>query len=301
MLPQFIVVGAEKSGSTFLVHRLMEHPQVYMPSLAAALFLADPLYTGDLPPLSDLFAGARPSQVRGIRRGRYFGHPQSAAFLAACLSDVRLIVILRHPVARAISAYFQAMWFGTLPVKPLNDGFAQLLDDGGDVHKHAWHSIIEEGLYYTNLARYLEHFPREQILVLLLDDFRNGALQEMQKVYRFIGTSESFIPDSLGQSENSGVYSLTRVRVRRYYRKHKYVLSPEGLQLRRQNQSLYQRSLGAVLQRTDRYLLEPFLRQPMPRLSATLAQRLLDLYTQEVEQLEVVLDRALGSWKGWAK
>lgn len=300
MLPQFIIIGAEKSGSTFLVHRLMEHPGIYMPSLNQTLFLPEPLYNNDLEPLQRLFANAPKDMIRGIRRGRYLGLPQAPAFLETNIPDVRLIVILRHPVARAVSAYFQSMWFGTMPVQPLNMGLSRLLDRP-DPHPHAWHSVIQVGMYHTNLSRFLKHLPRAQLLILLLDDFKNNPAVELDRVAHHIGVVEPFPQTSQHRSANKGVYSLTRVRVRRYYRNFMYELSPEGMQVRVANHSLYNRAMATSLRRIDQYLLRPFLDKPMPSLDASLAQRLIEFYCPEVKQLEQMLGRNLSAWQEWNK
>ncbi len=300
MLPQFIIIGAEKSGSTFLVHRLMEHPGIYMPSLNQTLFLPEPIYNSNLEPLERLFANAPADKIRGIRRGRYLGLPQAPAFLETNIPDGRLIVILRHPVARAVSAYFQSMWFGTMPIQPLNTGLARLLDNP-DAHPHAWHSVIQVGMYHKNVSRFLERLSREQLLILLLDDFKNNPAEELDKVAHHIGVVEPFPLTSHHRSANAGVYSLTRVHVRRYYRKFMYELSPEGMQVRMGNHSVYTRAMATSLRRIDQYLLSPFLDKPMPALNASLAQRLVEFYCPEVEQLERLLGRNLSAWKQWNK
>ncbi len=296
--PDFIMIGAEKSGSTFLMQRLIAHPQIFMPSPAATQFLLDPLYTAEWDELHALFENVPSGKIKGLRRNRYLREPKAAPFVRAHFPDARLIVLLRHPLARVISAYFQAMWLDLVPIEPLNRGLPKLLQGAYD-EPLAHQLIIRDGLYYTNLSRYRDFFTRGQCLTLILDDFKTDAAQQMRAVYRFVGAAEDFTPQSLSSKENTGIYSLARVRLRQAYRKRVYWRTPDGTQVHLLHQSFSQRAMAAFLRRIDRYLLAPFLKQPMPLLTSSLAQQLLEFYRPEVEQLEALLNRRLDAWKVW--
>lgn len=300
-LPDFIVIGAEKSGSTFLVRRLMQHPQIFMPSPLRTQFLSDPLDAASWEEWRTLLGEAPDGKMKGMRASRYFSHPQCAAFLHANAPGARLVAILRHPVARAISAYYHRMMLGVLPVAPLNDGLARLLN-GENADCFMCRAVLADGLYGTNLARFLGYFSREQLLVLLLDDFQpdvaSVAARQVQKLYGFLG-ADDFAPPELGHRENAGSYSLARVRVRRAYRQLQFACSPNSLQMTWRHPPLAPRILASLLRRTDDHLLRPLLRHQVPPLAPSLAERLLELYRPEVERLENLLNRSLDVWKTW--
>lgn len=301
-LPDFVLIGAEKAGTTFLVRRLMEHPQVFMPSPTRTQLVADPLDERSLRDWEALFRDVPPNKIKGMRGSRYFARPGYAEFLYAKMPWTRLIVILRHPIARTISAYFHRMKLGVLPVAPVNVGLSKLLDGGYDTC-YMCRAVVQDSLYASNLARVLEYFPQDQLLILLLDEFERDtgmhAREELGRLYRFVGATDDFTPQTISKKENAGSYSLARVHVWRAYRQLWYTCSCDSLQIQLKHPSRVQRIMASLLRRIDEHGLRPLLKPRAPALAPALAERLLELYRPEVEQLEPLLNRRLDSWKTW--
>ena len=99
MLPDFVLIGGQKAGSTFVQEALRQHPAVFTPH-GETPFFQDPDYTpNDLSPLERELQGARAGQRVGIKRPNYLGEPEVPPRLARDLPGVKLIAVLREPVA----------------------------------------------------------------------------------------------------------------------------------------------------------------------------------------------------------
>ena len=205
MLPNFLVIGAAKAGTTALHWYLAEHPTVFMtrvkdPSYFAygtdaegRLLWGDPeLHRFPVRSLADyerLFADAAGFAAVGEASTMYLECPQSAARIHSLLPEVRLICGIRHPVDRAYSDY--QMYLRTQgqridPARHLTSGAAWARPDS------RWMLI---GRYYAQLARYLQFFPRERIHVYLFDQMKGEPRETVQAVYRFLGVDSTFVPD----------------------------------------------------------------------------------------------------------
>lgn len=205
MLPNFIVIGAAKAGTTALYWYLADHPAVFMSPVKETNYFAygrdaqGRLLYGDPShhrfPITSrgeyehLFAEAGAAAAVGEASPIYLECPQAAGRIRAALPEARLICVLRHPVDRAYSDYQMYLRSRGERLDPVRDLTAQAEWARADSH---WMRI---GRYHGQLARYFELFPRGQIRVLLLDDFRPSPLGAMQGLYGFLGVDPAFVPD----------------------------------------------------------------------------------------------------------
>lgn len=205
MLPNFLVIGAAKAGTTALHWYLAEHPAVFMtrvkdPSYFAYSTDADGrLLWGDpelhrfpvrsLAEYERLFADSAGYAAVGEASTMYLECPQSAARIHSLLPEVRLICGIRHPVDRAYSDY--QMYLRTQgeridPARHLTASAEWARPDS------RWMLI---GRYHAQLARYFELFPRERIHVYLFDEMKREPRETVRAVYRFLGVDPNFVPD----------------------------------------------------------------------------------------------------------
>jgi hypothetical protein len=301
MLPDFVIIGAQKSGSTFFLRCLRDHPAVFMPR-GEVRFFEDPYYAdGDPAQLESLFEAVHLEQALGIKRPGYLARPEVAPRIHRHLPDARLIAILRDPARRAVSAYFHLMRSGFIPVRPLEEGMNRILD--GDYRRDHPKAaeILDFGFYHRHLSHYLEYFDRSRILIELFDDLRTEPLAAAQRAYRFIGVDDRYVPAPITgprRGTKPGVYSLTRLRLldvrnRRYYeydadRTRRHAKPTPGL---------IDRVIGRAVETVDGALLGPVLGQATPDASLEVLQRLYGLYADDISRLETLLDRRLDAWK----
>jgi len=205
MLPNFIVIGAAKAGTTALYWYLADHPQVFMTSMKETNFFAyglddkGKLLYGDpelhhfpvrsLRQYKLLFEDADDATAIGEASPIYLECPQAASRIARLIPDAKIICGLRDPVDRAYSDYLMYLRNRERRLEPEAD----LIPTAAWTQPYShWMQI---GLYHSLLSRYYDVFPSEQIHVFLFDDLRKNSREVMQNIYRFLGVNSSFDPD----------------------------------------------------------------------------------------------------------
>jgi hypothetical protein len=292
----FAIIGAQKSASTFVQVCLSEHPSVALPAEEARHF-EEPWYSqGAESELCGLFAGSATGAVRGIKRPDYLARDGVPERLARHNPDLRLIVVLREPIARAVAAYYDYMRLGLLPLKPVEDGLQAIIDGSISGHPRA-SDILDYGLYARHLDRYLEVFPAERLLVLIQDDLMADPRAELAKVFGFLEVASDFDPPSIDRRSNRSVYSLSRLRVLRT--RNRWMFDYSDDRSRRTAKRL--RGLPwlwvAGVTAVDRHVLSRLIPATRPQIGPDVAARLGDFYSSDLARLEQLLSRDLGKWR----
>jgi hypothetical protein len=205
MLPNFIVIGAAKAGTTALYWYLAEHPAVFMSPVKETNYFAYGLDAGgqllcgapdfhrfrvkSLNEYERLFAAAGDATAVGEASPIYLECPQSATRIRELLPAVRIICSLRHPVDRAYSDYVMTLRHEGRRFDPARELSASSAWARPDSH---WMRI---GRYHEHLSRYFDAFPRDQIHVFLFDDLKQSPPGVMQDVYQFLEVDPAFVPD----------------------------------------------------------------------------------------------------------
>jgi hypothetical protein len=183
--PDFVGVGAQRSGTRWWYTLLLEHPQVYRP--AGALkechffdeFWQRPFTESDVDGYRALFPRP-PGTITGEWTPEYMVDVWTPSLLRRAAPDTRLLVLLRDPIDRFRSAIRRNIQrFGLVP-ELLGEAFLR-------------------GLYHAQLARLLEHYERERILVLQYEQCVQQPEPELAKTYAFLGLDESFVPPDPGR------------------------------------------------------------------------------------------------------
>jgi hypothetical protein len=203
-LPDWVVIGATRCGSTSLFSYLTEHPDV-LPSLRKEVHFYDlnwhfgeRWYRAHFPfrrALKQNGGGSR--VVTGEATPNYLFIQGTPARLKTVTPDAKLIVVLRNPVDRAISAYHFMVERGreTLPIERALDPAAEWVDgrgmdppyEPGEPSRPGGPSYLARGQYADQLEHWLQHFPREQLLILNTADFLRRTPEVMERVFDFVG------------------------------------------------------------------------------------------------------------------
>jgi hypothetical protein len=205
MLPNFIVIGAAKAGTTALYWYLAEHPAVFMSPVKETNYFAygldarGHLLYGDpevhrfpvtsLGAYEQLFADAGDAVAVGEASPIYLECPQAAARIRAQLPAARIICSLRHPVDRAYSDYVMYLRHRGRRFDRARDLSVEADWARPDSH---WMRISR---YHDQLSPYFSAFARSQINVFLFDDLKRNLPGVMQELYRFLGVNPGFVPD----------------------------------------------------------------------------------------------------------
>ena len=195
-LPDFLILGAQKAGTTALYAYLRWHPDITGPSFKEVSFFdrhyayGERWYRAHLPIKRGALVGeASPS---------YLFHPVAPERVQQMIPDARLIALLRDPVERAFSHYQHEVALGREELS-FEDAIAREDDRmQGEVERmvqdptyfsHAWwnYTYVSRGLYAEQLERWYAVFPREQLLVLLTDELAADTAGTYARVLDFLG------------------------------------------------------------------------------------------------------------------
>jgi len=214
-LPDFIIGGAPRSGTTWLYELLDRHPDVYMAKPVKPepkFFLVDQLYEKGLQFYSDTwFAGAAEWQLAGEKSTDYLESPAAAARIARDLPYVKLVFILREPADRAYSNY---LWTRMNGIETEDFATALRLESERErTLPEKWKfarpfSYFSRGLYADLLAEYFKRFRRDQMLILRFEDIDERPAVLADRLHRFLGIGPR--PDDvdglgvINPSENRG-------------------------------------------------------------------------------------------------
>ena len=293
MLPNFVIIGAQKSASTYAHLALRKHPDVYMPG-GETPFFENPHFTvRDPRPLTKLFAHTS-APLRGIKRPNYLAEPEVPSRIRLLLPEARLIAILREPISRFLSAYHYYMKIGVFPVLPVAQALPRLLVGETFGSPYA-HELLEYGRYATHLRRYLRIFPEEQMLVLLQEDFTVNPHQTLNGMTEFLGARQFKNLPRISR-DNAGLYSLPRLRFLRSRNRFLFHYDPAEPAFRERSGVAKYLAAGAITA-IDRIVLAHFLRNEKPQLAAPLMSQLQDFYGPEIDALEAMLGRSLQAWR----
>lgn len=207
--PDFIVIGAQKAGSSYVQDALRAHPGVYMPS-GETPFFEEVGATDNPAELLRLVAGRRPGQLAGIKRPDYLASPGCAERVHSLLPGARLLAVLRDPVERAVAAYYHYMLHGFVPVRPADEGFAALLARGEIVGHPRSAEILEYGFYAKHLDAYYARFDASQVCVVVYDALRDHPQATLARIFAFLDL-DPMMP-SVARA-NPTIYSLSAIRV----------------------------------------------------------------------------------------
>lgn len=294
MLPHFFVIGAQKAGSTYLLDCLNDHPQIYMPPQEVAFFEESLYSPNKIDEFERNFDPARPGQIVGVKRPNLLGHPECPERLIRHMPDLKIVAILRHPIDRAISGYFHYMKTGLLPIVPAEIGLQKILDGQYTNYPRA-HEVLEFGLYGKHLRHYADYFPRENMLVMFLEDMKHDVQGQLSRLYDFVGVSSDYRPASIATRPMQAPYSITRLRLWDALDRHCRVWNSEGNYFTRQR-GIIRTPLATLNNAVDRVVWSRLFSARRPKLPQELHQALAAYYREDAKCLEEWLGRRVTSW-----
>jgi hypothetical protein len=237
VIPNFFLVGAPKAGTTSLYQFLGQHPEIYLspikepgyfagelrpenfrPDLqprmmgelrATREFLAGPMleqrYGGFVVDWTDylrLFVRAENQKAIGEGSVHYLWSPSAARNIAARIPGARILMLLRDPSSRAYSQYLHGVTAGVIGTT-FREHVELGLHHGPQFDET--HPFLELGMYSEQISRYLEAFPREQVLIRLYEDYRDRKEGTMREVLEFLGVDPTVRLDTSGRHREARV------------------------------------------------------------------------------------------------
>jgi Sulfotransferase family len=228
-VPDFFIVGHAKSGTTALYEILRRHPQIYTSNFKEPQYFArNPQMpadgersfdqTGRVPLTLDeylsLFAAARPDQLIGDASTFHLWSPDAPRRIAEAQPDARIIAILREPASFLHSLHLQMVQNHAESEKDLRRALA-LEDDRRQGRRIPPTSYWPSALIYSDRVHYVEQlrryhaaFPREQVLVLIYDDFRRDNEATVRTVLRFLELDDAVPIEAIDANPSVRVRSV---------------------------------------------------------------------------------------------
>jgi len=257
LLPRLIVIGAQKGGTTALAKYLAQHSGFLASrEKEVSYFGCPPCYSKGPRWYASQWnktsrrgqRGAWSKVIRFEASPHYMRAPQAAAEMHECIADVRLIALLRDPADRAYSAWkmyrrylagnpsFFEEWnrtcyspqdiaaFEPRTQAELDDFCLAIEREAACIERGRsmeW-SLLEYGLYGSQLRRYLEFFPRKQLLVLESDDLKQRSAETLNRVLDFMGLepwdwSRADLSPAFASAEAAAMPARGRDFLREYY------------------------------------------------------------------------------------
>jgi hypothetical protein len=292
ILPNFLLIGAAKSGTTSLHEALAQHPQIFCTKIKEAHFFSeDKRYRMGIPWYQKtFFAGASGYPCRGESSPSYLVLSDiTAPRIKKAYQDrpVKMIAILRDPVQRAYSHYYHRIRSG---LERMSFETALARDENRPSGQGEWLKIgyYRWGCYASLLQPFLDTFPRTDISILLFEDFRDRYSETMAGLAAFLGVDSGF-PFRPVQSNPAELPISDSL--------HSFLQHPSGV-LHDLLRPISHRLSYSLRHRLKKGLIQANLRQQSyPPMKKETERRLRERYLGEIERLEAILGRDLSAWK----
>ncbi|TKK67978.1 sulfotransferase domain-containing protein [Ilyomonas limi] len=284
VLPNFLVIGVEKGGTTWLHAQLKKHPDVFLPPTKEIHFfnkynsngIAHDYFQFGLDWYLEFFKEYNGQKAIGEVTPMYICDPEAPARIKATLPNVKLIAMLRNPVQRAYSHY----WMAKQKSHTTLASFKEVIEQKEP-------RFIERGLYYKQLKTYYELFDPQQILILFSEEVFKNPEYWLAQVCRFLGVDDAYYQNDSSVQEKvfeASAYKSAALLNKQMYLVHKMrrskALSSVLNWMKRKGFSDRIKKLNTVEKQYEK----------MPESDAVALQQ---YYCEDLEALSSLLNRAL--------
>jgi hypothetical protein len=271
---RFIGIGAQRAGTSWLYNCLNEHPEIYMPKKEVHFF--DKSFEKGIDWYKGLFAGLEDQHLAyGEFTPDYMDDVVTMERIRSFDKDVKLIVMLRNPIERSISAFKLYQSHGRLQGASFSQGVNE------------YEQLITKSLYAKQLDIVYSLFPEENVFIGIYDDIESNPLDLYKSACSFLEVDESFVPKSLTVRSNSsvmsdvhGVLDITDIQ----NRIHRSFLGPAFVRLKR----------TAPVKKLKELLITNAKNKEE---KISLPSKYIKMLESDIDELEVKLNRDFNLWK----
>ncbi|MGD1930943.1 MAG: sulfotransferase [Leptolyngbyaceae cyanobacterium] len=293
-LPNFLIIGSAKGGTSSLHYYLRQHPQIFMPDLKEPRFFAleggilnfqnpdSAINYNSITTLREyesLFANVTNELGIGEASPLYLYSEKAARRIKHYVPDAKLMVILRNPVDRAFSCYTHLLREGyeTLSFEAALKAESERRQNNW---AHLWH-YREAGYYYRQLKPYFELFNPEQIKIYLFDEFKQDNHAVLTDIYDFLGVDRDFVPDMTRQNVSGMPKSR---RLQKFF----------------SQKNVFRSTIQAVMPKEIRHTVAAKIKAwnigKKPKLNPETRHQLMLEYRDDILQLQTLIAKDLTSW-----
>ncbi len=298
-MPNFLVIGAPKAGTSALYSYLQQHPQIFMSAVKEPHFFSfeneeikakgpgdQERLAGTVTRLEEyqkLFELVSDEIAIGEASTTYLSSAKAAERIKYHLPQVKLIAILRNPVDAAYASFLHLRRDGD---ESINDFALALQQEEERIAKNwegIWH-YKNRGFYYQQVKRYFDIFNREQIRIYRYQDFKNNPVKILQDIFGFLEVDQSFTPD---MSEKHNVSAMPKNQAL-----NRLLVKPNPLKSTI-NLILPQDFRSQIASKIKSWNLSQYQK---PQMSLEIRQQLTEEYREDILQLQDLIRQDLSSW-----
>jgi hypothetical protein len=217
-MPNILIIGAAKSGTSALWRYLPQHPDIFMSPKKEPHFFAYENSTPDAQGPGDhtkyaktdldsycaLFDGVKNESAIGEAATTSLYMPIAVERIKYYIPEAKFIAILRQPADRAFSSYMNLIRDHREPVQEFAEAL-KLEEERISCHwGFMWH-YTRVGYYYEQLKRFFGRFDKDQIRVFLHDEFNDNPVPILQDIFNFLEVDDGFMPDMRVRANVSGI------------------------------------------------------------------------------------------------
>lgn len=192
MLPNFLIVGAARSGTTSMYYYLKEHPNIFMSPVKEINYFSINYSHYSIGYYENFFNKAIFENAIGEASPSYLWTEKTPERIKKHIPDCKIIIILRDPIDRFFSDH-RYLWYNY----KINDQICDILEEikiYGVEQFLISSPLVKKGLYFHAVKSYLKQFGSSNIKVMLFDDLKHSLYKILNEVYSFLGVDDNFKP-----------------------------------------------------------------------------------------------------------
>ena len=292
-LPNFLVCGTMKGGTTSLYYYLKAHPEIYLPPTQEVHFFDLHFHKG-IEFYKKHFSRAKEKhKAIGEVTPAYMYLDEIPERIHETLPDTKLIFLLRNPVTRAYSHYWHALTRWGVEYLPFEKAIEVEPERISRGRRHKiYYSYLDRGKYALQLKRFRKYFDREQMLILTTEEFKSNPKKDLESIFEFLEVEKK------------------RYEFNVISKRHNIGYSPKNLQLHMAlNRILGSKTtgkswiLGGIYRKwlsishQNKLLRKLFFNEGYPQLNETTKRKLANYFSSNNQELEKFLKKKIQQWE----
>ena len=295
-MPNFLVIGAQKAGTTALHYFLKQHPDIYMSPEKEPHFFSfegktsqNPGIVTNLECYQALFDDCKHEKVLGEVSPSYMSNLEALKGIKSYIPEVKLIAMLRNPADRAYSQFLHEVREGREAITDFGEALKnhdriEKRDREQGIKRGPWCYYKPQGYYYNHLKPYFDTFGASQLKVCIYEDFAEDPVTVLQEMFLFLKVDHTFVPNVAMIFQKTGypkIRLLSTILDSKKSHPVKYMLK------------------SIIPSKQLHFFLGMKLRNwnlVKPPLSSDIRAKLLEDYREDILQLQNLIQRDLSKW-----
>lgn len=280
MLPNLVIIGAMKCGTSALHRYLQIHPDIFMSNEKELdFFIEGKNWEKGRAWYESMFTGE--AKIYGESSPDYTNHPAMKRVperMHSIIPEAKLIYMVRHPIERIVSQYMHNLWSG-IEARTLSEALRGSEDIPMERTRY-----VRRSSYYMQLAQYLEYFPKSNILIVTQEDLLERRQETLQDVFRFLGVDETIHSEEFSDLIHESSVKKSKNRI--------------GSALAKGRERGMLRRLPPLVRGPAERIVRSIVtsRIQRPALDERLRQQLIGILEEDIEQFRKFAGRAFADW-----